>query len=206
MTTLQTLAIFLKEINRFNTTLRRTYTADPNRFESDAEHSWHLALILLVLEKDLPAPFNLTRALKMALIHDLPEIYAGDTYAYDTNGKATKQQRETVAADKLFTLLPPKLEKEFRGLYREYEANKTGEARVVKALDKIQPLIQNLCSGGKAWKENNLTYGDVDTYKRKYIDNLGVVTDLYRQLMEEARTSGLLPVKIKRKTSSLKIR
>jgi putative hydrolase of HD superfamily len=98
------------------------------------------------------------------------------------------------------------LKKEFRDLYRDYEANKTGEARVVKALDKIQPLIQNLCSGGKAWKENNLTYGDVDTYKRKYIDNLGVVTDLYRQLMEEARTSGLLPVKIKRKTPSLKIR
>tara|TARA_Y100000310_G_C20693441_1_gene823870 strand:- start:650 stop:1234 length:585 start_codon:yes stop_codon:yes gene_type:complete len=183
---------FLQEIEKYKIIEREMFSSNLNRKESDAEHSWHLAMFLLLFEKELPSGLDLKKMLKLALMHDLAEIYTGDTFAFDKEGQKNKKEREQLSAKELFSQLPSDLEKEFSKLLEEYNEVKTTEAKIVKSFDKIQPILQNLCSKGKSWKEHNITFSDVDNYKRKHVEHNKFILDLYEELLNEAKDKGLL--------------
>lgn len=155
---------FIVEVDKVKSIFRQTYLADANRKENDAEHSWHLALMAVLLKDYMKEEVDLTKVMIMVLIHDLVEIDAGDTYAYDESGAATKREREEKAADRIFGLLPEDQGQEFRKLWEEFEAYKTPEAKYAHLLDNFQPLLLNDASGGKSWEEHGVHRSQV--YKR----------------------------------------
>ncbi len=182
---------FLKEIEKYKIIEREMFTSNPNRTESDAEHSWHVAMFVIMFKKELSKEIDFTKTLELALMHDLVEIYAGDTFAFDKN-KKFKKEREIKAANKLFSRLPDDLQKEFMDLFNEYEGSKTKEAKIIKSFDKIQPILQNLCSNGKSWKKNNIKYKDVDDYKRKHMLHDKTIFKIYNKLLQEAKDKDLI--------------
>lgn len=143
---------FLIEADKLKKILRRTLLADASRQENTAEHSWHLALSAMVLEEYAAEPVDLRRVVEMVVVHDLVEIDAGDTFAYDAAGNATRRERECTAADRLFGLLPSDAGGRLRGLWEEFESRATPEARFANAVDRIQPFLQNVKAGGGTWK------------------------------------------------------
>jgi putative hydrolase of HD superfamily len=183
---------FLQEIEKYKTIEREMFCSNLNRAESDAEHSWHIAMFLILFENDLPKDVDMKKMLKLALMHDLVEIYAGDTFAYDKQNQATKKERESKAAKNLFSQLPKDLNKEFMNLFDEYEEIKTKEAQIVKSFDKIQPILQNLCSSGKSWKKHKITFSDIDQYKRKYVEHNDLILGIYEKLLNDARDKKLI--------------
>lgn len=137
---------------------RRTYVPGTGgRHENDAEHCFHMGLCALVLHGELGVEADLGRVLSLVLAHDLVEIYAGDTYAYDDAGLAGQKAREEEAAEKLFGSLPPDVGARLESLWREFEAGETNEAKVALACDRMQGFMQNFHSGGQAWRENGVT-------------------------------------------------
>ncbi|MDP3881687.1 MAG: HD domain-containing protein [Nanoarchaeota archaeon] len=183
---------FLKEVEKFKLIEREMFCSDLKRRESDADHSWHLAMFAILFEKDLPENLDMVKMLKLALIHDLVEIYAGDTFAFDKEGKKTKKDRELESSKKLFSQLPADLEREFIGLFEDYENSNSSEAKIIKSFDKIQPILQNLCSEGKAWKNHHLNYEDIDNYKRKHMTHNKMILNIYDCLMNEAKDKNYL--------------
>lgn len=152
---------FLLEIDHLKHVVRRCYLLNGQRRENSAEHSWHMAMTAMLLSEhaeDGPDPL---RSLKMVLIHDIVEIDAGDTYAYDTAGAVDKRQREERAAERLFGLLPADQGEEFRQLWLEFEAGATPEARFATALDRLLPLLHNCHTGGRSWREHGVTSDQV---------------------------------------------
>jgi len=148
---------FLEKTDRAKNVIRMGYLADGSRRESTAEHMWHLSIWAILLHKEISFEADLPRTLLLVLTHDLVEIYAGDTYAYDEAGIKGQREREVLGAEKLFAILPDDLGKEFRDLWDEFEEGKTPEAHFAKALDHIQGFAQNCISSGKSWKENGIT-------------------------------------------------
>jgi putative hydrolase of HD superfamily len=148
---------FLVEADKLKSILRRTSLMDASRRENSAEHSWHLLLLAVVLREHIAAEVDLPRVLEMLAIHDLVEIDAGDTFAYDAAHQSTQAQRETAAADRIFGLLPTDQAGHFRALWEEFEAQQTAEARVAIAVDRLQPLLQNAVAGGGTWREHDLS-------------------------------------------------
>ena len=144
------------EADKVKNIFRQTYLADGQRKENDAEHSWHLALSAVLLKEHMEEDVDLTKVMIMVLIHDLVEIDAGDTYAYDAAGAATKREREVKAADRIFGLLPEDQGIYFRELWEEFEAYETAEAKFAHLLDNFQPLLLNDASGGKSWQEHGV--------------------------------------------------
>jgi putative hydrolase of HD superfamily len=181
---------FLKEAEKFKTCLRTCRTTSNGRVESDAEHSWHLALFLLLLEKEFNH-LDLFRMLKLALIHDLPELYAGDTNPYrgDTKNKAENERK---AAEKLFHILPEEMAQDLTALFNEYTAQESVESKIVKAVDKLMPLIQNLCTNKhhSSYRELNVTYDEVIAYMDPFFSE-GILKDFYRKLLSEAHRNGV---------------
>jgi putative hydrolases of HD superfamily len=147
---------FLVEADKLKNVVRRTPLVDASRLENSAEHSWHLVLIIMVLREYGPEDVDWMRVLEMAAVHDLVEIDAGDTFAYDIEGHATKVARELAGADRIFGLLPPDQQARFRQLWEEFEAQQTVEARFANAVDRLQPLLQNAHSGGGSWVGRSL--------------------------------------------------
>jgi putative hydrolase of HD superfamily len=147
---------FIVECDKMKNVLRRTMLADYSRRENDAEHSWHLALTAMVLEPYMSEPVDMGHVLSMATVHDLVEIYAGDTFAYDVAGYETKAQREQDAADKLFQQLPPEQQQYIRNLWEEFEARSTPDARYADCLDKLQPFLHNTLTEGHTWKATDI--------------------------------------------------
>lgn len=183
---IETLLEFLKEIEKYKHVERRNYKKN-NVPENDAEHSWHLAMFLLLFEKDLPEDADMTKMLKLALMHDLVEIYAGDTFAFDQEALKTKYDKEHKAALKLFSQLPEDLEHEFMDLFYEYEQSNTKESKIVKSFDKMQPILQNITVGGIGWVKNNVTIGMIDSHKRDHMKHDPVIFNIYTKLLEQAR-------------------
>ena len=142
---------FIVEVDKVKKIIRQTYLADSSRKENDAEHSWHLALMAVLLQEYSNEEVDLARVIPMVLIHDLVEIDAGDTYAYDAAGSADKRERETKAADRIFALLPEDQGSWFRALWEEFEAYETAEAKFAHVLDNCQPLLLNDASDGLSW-------------------------------------------------------
>ncbi|HSM82264.1 MAG TPA: HD domain-containing protein [Nodosilinea sp.] len=148
---------FVIEIDRLKQVLRQTTLIDASRRENSAEHSWHLAMMALVLADYAPAPVDLQRAIHQLLIHDLVEIDAGDTFCYDTAAHIDKAQREQQAADRIFGLLPATIGHDLRQLWDEFEAQATPTARFAAALDRIQPLLHNWQTQGGTWKQHRIS-------------------------------------------------
>jgi len=147
---------FILELDKLKKIQRQTYLADASRKENDAEHSWHLAIMAMLLGEHANETCDVLKVIKMVLIHDVIEIDAGDTYAYDMKEIKTKKDREEKAADRLFHLLPSDQAGEMRKLWDEFEAMETMEAKFANTLDKVQPIMLNDASGGLSWKEHNI--------------------------------------------------
>lgn len=146
------------ELDRLKGVERRNWLADGSRRENTAEHSWHLGMAAMVLAPFAAEPVDIATAVSMALVHDIVEIDAGDTFAYDqAEASASKREREVAAADRLFGLLPAAIGQRFRDLWDEYEAGETAEARYVMAVDRMAPMLLNMAEGGSTWREHGIT-------------------------------------------------
>lgn len=152
---------FFMEADRLKSVERRNRLADGTRRENTAEHSWHLGIAALVMAPFASEPIDVGTAVAMALIHDIVEIDAGDTFAYDVAEEATKREREEAAADRLFGLLPSTTGDRFRELWEEYERGDTPEARFVMAIDRLAPMLLNLAEGASTWREHSITRSQV---------------------------------------------
>ena len=142
---------FLTEIDRMKTVYRRNVVIDRSRQEDDAAHSWHMAMFALVLAEYAPEALDMLTVLKLCLVHDLVEVYAGDTFCYDAAGNLDKAERERQAADKLFALLPVEQGNEYRALWEEFDAPSTPEGWFAAAIDRLQPFILNFHTDGHTW-------------------------------------------------------
>ena len=147
---------FFREIDKEKFIARQTYLSDGVRKENDAEHAWHMAIMTVLLSEYANEKIDILKTVTMLLIHDHVEIDAGDTYAYDEEGKKTKRQREEKAADRIFGILPEDQQNKFRELWEEFEAGETPEAKFAHTMDNIQPMMLNDATGGKAWKEHGV--------------------------------------------------
>lgn len=155
---------FIVELDKMKSIMRQTTLMDGSKHENDAEHSWHIAVMAMILYEYSNAPIDICKVIKMLLVHDLIEIYAGDTFCYDKEGNKSKKERELEAADKLYGMLDEDKGKELRRLWDEFEEMETNEAIFAAAMDRMQPLFSNYYSGGGTWKKFNVKKEDV--YKR----------------------------------------
>lgn len=155
---------FLLEIDKEKNILRQTHLTGHGRRENDAEHAWHMAVMIYLLKEYSNQEIDLAKTMMMALIHDVVEIDAGDTYAYDPEGLSTQKEREKKAADRIFGILPEEQQKELRELFEEFEAYETPEARFAHTMDNLQPLLLNDSNGGGDWKAHGVCRSQI--YKR----------------------------------------
>lgn len=152
---------FFREIDKEKFIGRQTYLTDGFRKENDAEHAWHMALMTILLSEYSNEKIDVLKTATMLLIHDLVEIDAGDTYAYDEEGKKTKRAREVAAADRIFGLLPQDQGEKLRALWEEFEEGQTAEAKFAHGMDHIQPLMLNAATDGKSWMEHGIRLSQV---------------------------------------------
>jgi putative hydrolases of HD superfamily len=158
---LQRQIAFLVEADKLKSILRQTPLADNSRQENSAEHSWHLALAALTLHEYAPPGTDLPHAVRLVIVHDLVEIDAGDTFAYDTVHHETKAERELAAAERIFGLLPDDQQALFRAWWNEFEAQQTPSAQFANALDRLQPLLLNMHAGGGSWTAHRVARSQV---------------------------------------------
>ena len=140
---------------------RQTYLSDGIRKENDAEHAWHMAVMTLILGEYANEKIDLLKTISMILIHDIVEIDAGDTYAYDEEKKKSQKSRELAAADRIFAILPEDQQQKFRQLWNEFEAAETPEAKFARAMDNVQPIMLNDATGGKSWEERKIRLSQI---------------------------------------------
>ena len=152
---------FILEADKEKNIIRQTHLSGNGRRENDAEHAWHMAIMLYLLKEYANEEFDVAKAMMMALIHDIVEIDAGDTYAYDPKGLETQKEREEQAAERIFGILPDDQEEELKSLFEEFEASKTPEARFVRAMDNFQPLLLNNSNDGSDWREHEIEKSQV---------------------------------------------
>lgn len=165
---------FILEIDKEKFIGRQTYLSDGQRKENDAEHAWHMALMVVLLSEYANEEIDVLKTMTMLLLHDIVEIDAGDTYAYDEAGKATQEERERKAADRIFALLPEDQGEKLRGLWEEFEAQETPEAKFARTMDNLQPMMLNAATDGKAWTEHGVHLSQI--MKRNQRTHLGSET------------------------------
>ena len=182
---------FILEIDKLKSIYRRTYLINGERRENSAEHSWHLALLALVLAEHSNEPLDVARVVKMVLVHDIVEIDAGDTYIYDAQGD--KVEREQLAAQRIFGLLPADQADEFRTLWEEFESGSSPEARFASALDRFIPQLHNFHSGGRSWREHGITAERVLTRNAEISNGSVVLWEWTQLLIGSAVVKGLFP-------------
>lgn len=183
---------FILEIDRLKSVLRRSYLLSEDRRENSAEHSWHLAVMALVLSEYANAEVNTLRVLKMLLVHDVVEIDSGDTYVYDAAGNDTKAERENAAARRIFGLLPPDQEAELTALWQEFEARDTPEARFAAALDRLMPLLHNYHTEGRSWREHGISEAQVLRLNAHMADGSETLWEYAKALIDNAAARGYL--------------
>jgi len=183
---------FIVEIDKLKQICRQTVLMDKSRNENDAEHSWHLAVMAILLKEYTKEPVDLEKVMKMVLIHDLVEIDAGDTFCYDEKANLDKGDREQKAAARLFSMLPEDQGREIHGLWEEFEECETPEARFAAALDRLQPLIHNTRTEGHTWKKGNVTSDKVFARCGRIKDSSDILWDYTTELIKNAVDSGLL--------------
>ncbi|MDA0746409.1 MAG: HD domain-containing protein [bacterium] len=183
---------FLVEVDQLKQVLRQTYLVDMSRQENDAEHSWHLALMAMLLSEYAADDIDVLRVVKMVLVHDVVEIDAGDTFAYDEAGHTDKEEREQAAAQRIFNLLPGDLAAEVFGLWEEFEARETPEAKFAAALDRFQPILLNHRSGGLAWQNHGIHVDQVMERNRHMDEGAPALWSYAQEIIEDAVRKGYL--------------
>ena len=183
---------FAIEIDKLKSVLRQSYLTGEGRRENSAEHSWHIALLGLILIEHANGPVDALRVLKMLLLHDVVEIDAGDTYCYDELGAVDKVARERRAADRIFGMLPADQAAEFRGLWEEFEAAQTAEAKLAAAVDRFMPLLHNYHTRGRSWQEHGITRSQVLAHNRHMREGSEQLWNYARAMIEDAVKEGHL--------------
>jgi 5'-deoxynucleotidase YfbR-like HD superfamily hydrolase len=183
---------FIVELDRLKTVVRRTLLLDKSRAENDAEHSWEIATMALVLHAYAEPGTDLLRVLTMLLIHDLVEIDAGDTYVYDEKEARDQAEREAAAATRLFSLLNDPEDASLHTLWREFEERITPEARFARALDRLQPLLHNYCTHGEVWRHNAVKASRVQRAMHLIADGSGALGAFADRLIAASVTKGYL--------------
>lgn len=184
--------LFITEIDHLKSVYRRTYLINEPRLENSAEHSWHLAIMAFLLAEYSKEPIDLLKVMKMALVHDLVEIDAGDTYIYDEQGNKEKTSREGRAANRIFNLLPSDQAQEIRDLWEEFEAGHTPEAKFVVAMDRLQPLLNNYYTEGISWKEHHIKSNQVIERVKSILTGSQMLWELANKVIEDAVNKGYL--------------
>ena len=172
---------FALEIDKEKNIFRQTHLSNFGRRENDAEHAWHMAVMIYLLKEYANEEFDLAKAMMMALVHDIVEIDAGDTYAYDAEGLATQAEREATAAERIFGILPEDQKNELKGLFEEFDACETPEARFAKVMDNLQPFMLNNSNNGMDWKEHGVCKSQV--YRRNKRTSSGS-EDIWKYMQE----------------------
>lgn len=184
---------FSLELDKEKNVFRQTHLSGHGRRENDAEHAWHMAVMAYLLKEYSNEPVDISRVMIMCLIHDVVEIDAGDTYAYDEVGLTTQKEREDAAKERIFSILPEDQKNEFTAIFDEFEANETPEARFAHAMDNFQPLLLNNSNGGSDWKEHGVDAQKVYRRQEKTKEGsarLFEITDkLIRQNIEKGSLS-----------------
>ena len=152
---------FALEIDKEKNIFRQTHLSGHGRNENDAEHAWHMAIMAYLLKEYANEPVDIAKVMLMCLIHDIVEIDAGDTYAYDEEGQKTQHERESRAADRIYSLLPEDQKKKLRDIWEEFETGETAEAKFAHTMDNIQPAMLNAANGGVAWKERGISMSQI---------------------------------------------
>ena len=177
-------AAFAVEIDKVKNIFRQTWLADGSRKENDAEHAWHAALMAVLLAEYSNEPIDILKVVKMLLLHDLVEIDAGDSYAYDEAAQATAHEREQKAADRIFGMLPKDQRQEFRDLWDEFEEYETPEAKFAHVMDNFQPLLLNDAADGKGWKEHQVKRANIEKRNRKTSKGSKRINEYIEQIIE----------------------
>jgi putative hydrolase of HD superfamily len=184
---------FILEADKLKKILRRTTLLDRSRQENSAEHSWHIALIVLILSEYAEEDhLDLLQVIKLLLAHDLVEIDAGDTYCYDESGVQDQKEREIRAADRIFNILPQDQAKSFRALWDEYEDRKTPESRFANALDRFQPLLHNYFTRGHTWRQQGIQKKQVLSRMQPVDEGSSFLWDYVSNLVDDAVEKGYL--------------
>jgi putative hydrolases of HD superfamily len=182
---------FLLEIDGLKQVLRRSLILGSSRRENSAEHSWHLGMMALILHEHANEPVDLLHTLKLVLVHDIVELDAGDTYAYDFAGAKTKAAREQAAADRIFGLLPSEQTAELRGLWDEYEERQSAESRFANALDRLMPMFHNLADGGTTWRVAGVQPEFVADRAAAIGEGSDALASLADEILRQAQADGL---------------
>lgn len=183
---------FIKEIDKIKYIKRRTKLFNSDRNENDAEHSWHLAMMAMVLSNYSDTKIDLLKVIKMVLIHDIVEIDAGDTFIYDQNKDHDNTEEELKAAHRVFGILPKKQAAEFIEIWSEFEDGESNEAKFAKSMDRLEPLLQNTSNNGGTWKEYGVKYQRVHDKKKVIKQGSTELWNYAEKLIDDSVKSGIL--------------
>jgi putative hydrolase of HD superfamily len=186
---------FIKEIDKIKYIQRKTKLFNSDRTENDAEHSWHLAMMTIVLAEHSDTPIDVLKVIKMVLIHDIVEIDAGDTFIYDPLKSHTNTDNERIAAKRIFGLLPKEQADELIAIWEEFETGVTNEAKFAKSMDRFEPLLQNTSNNGGTWKEFDVEYNKVYEKKKVIKDGSTSLWNYTENLLNESVDKGILKKK-----------
>ena len=181
---------FILEIDKEKNILRQTHLSDHGRRENDAEHAWHMAIMAYLLKEYSNEPVDVAKVMIMCLIHDVVEIDAGDTYAYDAEGLKTQKAREEAAKERIYSLLPDDQKQDLQALFDEFEERKTPEAKFARALDNLQPLLLNNSNDGGDWREHQVTEAQVYGRQRRTAEGSEKLYEVTDQLIRENIAKG----------------
>jgi putative hydrolase of HD superfamily len=184
---------FILEIDKLKHVLRQTILMDKSRKENSAEHSWHIALTVMILSEYAgDEGIDFFRVMKILLVHDLIEIDAGDTYCYDDRGREDQAEREKAAADRIFNILPADQARMFRELWDEFEKRETPESRFANALDRVQPFLHNYFTRGQTWQDNDIKSDQVKARMQPVNDGAPILWKYVSSLIDDAVKQGFL--------------
>ena len=183
---------FIKEIDKLKYIQRKTRLFNSDRNENDAEHSWHLAMMAIVLSEHANVPIDVLKVVKMLLIHDIVEIDAGDTFIYDTQKSHDNAAEERMAAERIFGLLPADQAHELLAIWEEFEARQTDEAKFARAMDRLEPLLQNVSNNGGTWREFAVEFDEVYQKKQAIQQGSESIWAYAEQLLSASVERGIL--------------
>jgi putative hydrolase of HD superfamily len=183
---------FILEIDKLKTIRRRNHISDGSRVENDAEHSWYVAIMATLLAEHANEAVDVFRVVRMALIHDLVEIDAGDTFIYDSEAKKSQKEREAKAAGRIFNLLPADQAEEISGLWKEFEECVTPEARYARAIDRLSAIVLNHASNGKTWKEHAVSLASIIEVNERIANGSDALWHFTKSLIDDAVSKGMI--------------
>lgn len=183
---------FIKEIDKLKYIKRKTRLFNSDRHENDAEHSWHLAVMAIILHGYSNTKLDLLKVIKMVLIHDIVEIDAGDTFIYDQTKDHQNTDKEWIAAKRIFGMLPKVQKDEFKSIWKEFEEGMTVEAKFAKSMDRLQPLLQNTSNNGGTWREYNVKFDMVYNKKKVIKEGSTELWNYAERLIRDSVLNGTL--------------